>query len=220
VDPEHGRAFVVTAGIRVAEVDLATLAVAYHEVELARARSLGDGSAEVPRSGGNVIAAGTQRQAHWLGNGTIAVAGWNERLVRDGTERPSSRDDPAGLALIDTRGWTARRLSPETRWFHATPESLVAQIPPQRLPGTALVGFTHEGAERFRVELRGVWAGVQSAEGYVYLGLGAEYRPHPVEVLDARTGERVATPEAPGWVLLLTPSQPQLCWCYTGTTVG
>jgi len=223
VDAERDRAYVVTAGTSVAEIDLVTLAVSYRDVRFVRARSLGEasvGTVSTPGSGGNAVSAGTQRQAYWLGNGLIAKAGWNERLVRDDAGRASSVDAPAGLALIDTRTWAARWLSRETRWFHATPDSIVAEIPPRRLPGTALVGFTHEGSERFKVELRGVWAGVQSAGDHVYLGLGAAYRPHPVEVLDARTGERIGAPQAPGWVLLLSSSQPQFCWCYTGTTVG
>jgi hypothetical protein len=223
VDPEQGRAYVVTAGTRVAEIDLVTLAVAYREVRTLRARSHGSGSsglASAGRSGGNVLSTGTQRQAYWLGNGAIASAGWDERLVRGQAGEASQHDAAAGLTLTDTRRRTARRLSAEARWFHTTADSIVAQVPPSRRPGTALVGFAHEGGERFRIELDRVWAGVQSAGTYVYLGLGAEYRPHAVAVVDARTGELIATPEAPGWVLLLMPSQPQFCWCYTGTTVG
>ena len=223
VDAERGRAFVVTAGSRVAEVDLATFRVVYREARAVRARSLAAGGAVIASatgSGGNVLATGTQRQARWLGNGSIAISGRNERLVRQRGSLPIARDDPAGLSVLDTRRWATRALSADVRWFHATPDSIVAQVPPRRRPGTAVVGFTHDGVERFRIELDRVWFGVQSASPYVYLGLGQEYRNHEVAVVDARTGELVGTREAPGWVLLLTPSQPQFCWCDTGTTVG
>jgi hypothetical protein len=223
VDAEGGRAFVLTAGSHVAEIHLETLRVVYREARAVRARSLAGGSAELrsdARSGGNVLSTGTQRQAHWLGNGSIAISGRNERLVRGRGRLPTARDDPAGLALLDTRRWVTRPLSADVRWFHTTSDSLVAPIPPRRRPGTAVVGFTHDGADRFRLELDRVWFGVQSAGPYVYLGLGQEYRNHEVAIVDGRTGELVGTFEVPGWVLLLTPSQPQFCWCDTGTTVG
>jgi hypothetical protein len=222
VDSETGIAYVVTAGPRAAEIDLATLAVSYRDVHFVRDRSAAGRSpvtASVTRSGGNVLSTGTLRQAHWLGNGLIAIAGWNARIAEDGAGHRVQSDQAAGLSVLDTRDWTQRRLLDDARWFHATTDLILARTSPQRRPGTALAGFTHEGAARFRVELDTVSFGVQTAGPYAYLALGDAYRPHLVTVVDTRTGQPAGTPRAPGWVLLVSPSQPQFCRCYTGTTV-
>lgn len=223
VDTEGRRAYVVTAGLRVAIVDLDTLAVSVRTAQAVSRRSAATaepGLTARARSGGNVLATGTQRQAHWLPSQMLAVSGWDARVSRDRAGKPVQHEDTAGLTLVDTRTWTARRLVEDTRWFHVTDDSVLVQVPPRRLPGTALLGFSHDGGERFRLDLDGVYFGIQSAGGYAYLGLADRYRPHTVVVLDARTGEQLGGPEAPGWVLLLSPSQPQFCWCSTSTTVG
>jgi hypothetical protein len=220
VDAEAGRAYVVTAGSRVAVVDLATLAVTYREVRRLRSRAAAARSPEVLASGGNILATGTQRQAHWLGDGLIATSGWNEVFERDSRGSLVQGDPPAGLDVLDTRTWTSRRLRDDVRWFHATHDLVLASVPPRRRPGTAVAAFTHEGAARFRVEVGSAAFGLQSAGPYAYLGLGDAYKPHRVTVLDTRTGEVAGIPTVPGWVLLLSPSQPQFCRCYTGTTVG
>jgi len=211
VDADGGRAY-VSAGLLVAVVDLETLDVRYRQARQVRARLAR------PEDGGNHLSTGTQRQALWLGDGLIALSGWNARVVPGSSF--AQGDEPAGLSVLDTRDWTVRRVLPEGRWFHATGELLLTHAPPSRRPGTALAGFTHEGAARFRVEVDQVYFGVQSAGPYAYLGLGQQYKQHDAMVVDTRTGEIVGTPRAPGWVLLLSPSQPQFCWCYTGTTVG
>ena len=216
VDAEGGRAYVVTAGARVAEVDLATLAVSYRE---ARLEAVGAQSpAAVSTGSAHHASSGTFRQAHWLGDGLIATAGWTSR-VTDSARGPEQNEVPAGLALLDTRVWTSRRLFPDARWFHATPDLVLARARPRKRAGTVLAGFAHEGAARFRLQLDTATFGVQSAGPYAYLGLGDAYRPHRVTVVDTRTGEPVGTPQAPGWTLLVSPSQPQFCSCYTGTTV-
>jgi hypothetical protein len=219
VDAEGGRAFVVTAGPRVAVVELATLAVSYRDVRVVRARTAGGGAALRARDGGILLATGTLRQAHWLGNGLIATAGWDSVIVRDRRGQRAQGDAPAGVSVIDTRDWTSRRLVAEARWFHPTADLILARSRPRGRPGTVLAAFAHEGATRFRVELDDAAFGVQSAGPYAYLGLGDEYRPHRVTVIDTRTGSVAGSPVAPGWVLLLSPSQPQFCLCYTGTTV-
>lgn len=222
VDVDAGRAYVVTAGTRVAVIDLSTLAVSYRELRIAQARLAGGSSASGPTrasKGGDTFATGTQRQALWLGDGLLAVSGWRERIVREKGKRVQF-DEPAGLSLLDVRDWTSRQVLPQGRWFHATADALLAYAGPAGRRSRALAAFTHQGAPLFRLELDTVSFGVQSAGPYAYLGLGDAYRAHAVTVVDTRTGEAVRRPTIPGWLLLVSPSQPQFCWCYTGTTIG
>jgi len=223
VAAEGGRAYVISAGARVAEVDLGTLAVAYHEIRSASAYVSGvrsPASAVRASDGGNVLATGTQRQAHWLGGGLVAISGSNARVLRDPSGKLVQTDEPAGLTLLDTRTWTFRPVATGIRWFHATPELVLASVEPARRPGTALAAFALDGASRFRLDLSTIWFGIQSSGDFAYLGLQQEYRSHPATVVDLRTGQVAGTPRAPGWVLLVSPTQPQFCWCDTGTTVG
>jgi len=118
VDPAGGRAFVVAAGTPVAEVDLATLRVAYHGLSqpvsfLRRLAGWFVPAAEAK------LASGPLRQACWLGDGLLAVWGSETRVVRDAGGQPKVEDTPSGLKLVDTRRWTVRQVHPEAtgvRW--------------------------------------------------------------------------------------------------------
>lgn len=217
VDAVGGRAYVVTAGTRVAAVDLATLDVSYRELRRTGARVPRPRSA-TKTVGGSVLSSGTVRQAHWLGNGLIGTAGWNTRVVATPRE-PEVREAPAGLALLDTRSWTSRALLEGARWFHATGDLVLARTTPEGRAGTVIAGFAQDGTERFRLQLDLVVLGIQSAGPYAYLGLGRTHSRHLVTVVDTRSGAAIGTPEAPGWTMLVSASQPQFCLCYTGTTV-
>jgi len=93
VDPARLKAYVVAAEARVAEVDLRTTRVRRHRV--AGAPSL--------VSDHVCPACGAQREAVWLGDGRLAVAGYNHR--------EGARSTPVGAVLVDTRDWTARRIA-------------------------------------------------------------------------------------------------------------
>ena len=100
VDPKGRRAFVVTAGSLVAEVDLTTLAVSYHDVSarvsaLARLRNW-----LVPAAEAKSLT-GWSREATWLGNDTIAVTG---------SDYAGSDSTAVGLRFIDTRSWTVQTI--------------------------------------------------------------------------------------------------------------
>ena len=100
VDPETRRAFVIGGGEPIAEIDLATLSVRYHDVRTLAAASKG------PLDGPERIAA-------WLGNGLLAVAGSDHRdLVREGDTETMVTTRPSGLQLVDTRTWQMRTLDP------------------------------------------------------------------------------------------------------------
>jgi hypothetical protein len=102
------RAFVVPAGNRLAEVDLGSLRVAYHDLTEqtsweARLLDWLDPPALAKGSNGPV------RQALWLGGGRLAVTGV-DTAARAKPE--AMRQTAAGLALVDVRHWTFRTLDP------------------------------------------------------------------------------------------------------------
>jgi hypothetical protein len=107
VDPTGRRAVVVPPGRRVAEIDLRTLAVSYHD--LAEPISLLDrlhNWIEPPAHAKSPD--GPAREAVWLGEHVVAVTGLRYETRRDG----KTIEIPAGLDFIDTRDWTVRSLDP------------------------------------------------------------------------------------------------------------
>jgi hypothetical protein len=118
VDPAGGRAFVVAAGTPVAEIDLATLRVAYHGLSqpVSLLRRLAGWL--VPAAEAKLVN-GPFRQACWLGDGLLAVWGFEAKVVEDAGGQPTVQDTPSGLKLVDTRRWTVRQVHPEAtgvRW--------------------------------------------------------------------------------------------------------
>ena len=109
VDRSGNRAFVVGAGTPVAEIDLTTSLVTYHD--LATPVSLlgkVHGWLE-PAAQAKVLPEGPNREATWLGNGMLAVWGWNDRASINGDQHRFWAE-PAGLKLVDTRDWSVRVL--------------------------------------------------------------------------------------------------------------
>jgi len=109
VDAAGGRAFVVAADQPVAEVDLASLRVTNH----APRRPVGllgrlAGWLTPPAQAKAV--SGPARQACWLGGGLLAVAGFQARVRRDAGGQVQDEQVPAGVKLLEVRGWTVRLL--------------------------------------------------------------------------------------------------------------
>jgi hypothetical protein len=107
VDVSGNRAFVIGGGTPVAEIDLTTLSVAYHDLStpvslLGRLHAWLEPTAEakVPPDGPN-------REATWLGNGMLAVWGWNDHTSVEG-DQVHFWAEPAGVTLVDTRNWGSR----------------------------------------------------------------------------------------------------------------
>jgi hypothetical protein len=109
----------------VAEVDLRTLRVTYHALDPVRTMQASTKAVEGP-----------YRVAAWLGDGELAVTGWNRR---------GTRSDPAGVHLIDTRTWQRRTLAPRAQTFAATNGTLAVPLTAE------LAVFGADGGERFRV---------------------------------------------------------------------
>lgn len=108
-EPGGGRAYVVTQEGLVADVDLASLAVAYHRLSAPRSlfARLDNWLEPAARAKG---VNGTALNARWLGNGLIAVAGsvQTARVDASGTFHGGVR--PWGVEIVDTRTWSVRVL--------------------------------------------------------------------------------------------------------------
>jgi hypothetical protein len=102
-DPTGRRAYVVPGDGPVAEVDLAGLEVTYHR--LGQSGSLWQRLARwwAPPAEAKIIS-GPSRSALWLGDGQLAVTGY------DGSAKGHHMEIPSGLQLIDTRTWTVRQV--------------------------------------------------------------------------------------------------------------
>jgi hypothetical protein len=102
-DPAGRRLYVVPGGGPLAEVELASLQVTYHR--LGRSASLLQRLARwwAPPAEAKILS-GPSRNALWLGDGQLAVTGY------DGSAKGHHREIPSGLELIDTRTWTVRQV--------------------------------------------------------------------------------------------------------------
>jgi hypothetical protein len=113
VDPA-GRAFVVGTGEEpVADVDLATLAVNYHRPHESRSLLSRFRNWLEPQAEAKLPLTGSRRIAQWLGDGHIAVWGWDSSLA--GGNRVDER--PAGLSILNLGDWTTRMVDPQA--WHA-----------------------------------------------------------------------------------------------------
>ena len=201
VAPSGERAFVVPGDGAVAEVDLSSLDVTYHDLRGPRH------VAETADGGGNVLGEGSTRDAAWLDQGTLAVSGrddWTEL----GPDGPIQRSAPAGLRLVDTDDWSEAVLDEEADWFVWSGGFLAtASSEPRRL-----AVYTPDGTLRFRRPLP--LAGFQLTEDRVYLALGSnEYRSHRVRVVELSSGRTLRTVRVPGWFYPLNRAVPESCWC-------
>jgi hypothetical protein len=158
VDTAGSRAFVISAGQPVARVDLATWRLSYHPV-----------ATRLPQSR-TKRSEGTEVNAEWLGNGLLAVAGWNQSL--EGTEL-----QPTGLRVIDTSTWTERLVDPTATSFLVAGSTLVAQIQ------AGLVGYDFAGADRFRLDGQTGWLQTVGSRLYV-----AARENRTARIVDAVTG--------------------------------
>jgi len=102
-DPAGRRVYVVPDAAPLAEVDLASLKVTYHR--LGRSASPLQRLARwwAPPAEAKIIS-GPWRNALWLGDGQLAVTGY------DGSAKGHHMEIPSGLELIDAANWTARQV--------------------------------------------------------------------------------------------------------------
>jgi hypothetical protein len=183
VDRDGGRAYVVAPREPlVAEVDLASGAVAYHPL-------------------GASAAKGTEeawwRDAEWTAGGQLAITG--EHMpppLRNG--RPAAGPIPYGLRLVDPRDWSTLTVNRRTNELHAAGERLLAMGTRwnagwRRSTSTGLLGFDLGGRPAF---------GRFADKDVVVLGDHGPYahvwvRPdRMLHVIDLRSGRTVHTMHA------------------------
>jgi hypothetical protein len=198
VDSVGERAFVVPGGDRLAEVDLRTLRVDYHELA---ERTLAKG------------ANGSTRQALWLGNGRLAVTGTNSTgRSFGGTVRLSTT--PAGLRIVDTRDWSFRTIDPHVSQVARAGDVLLMQGSSYSFDGTrstetntGLSVYTLGGHEQYRL-FEGESVAAFAAENRLYATVRATHGKSRTFVLDLATGNVAATTSTPVWNLLIGDAAP------------
>lgn len=186
VDPDGRRAFLVPASGPIAEIDLATLAVSYHEID--RPSLLRRFLTWLTPSAQAKVLEGPVREARWLGEGIIAVAGMDYSVGRDARGGPLYVGTPAGLSLVDTGSWTSRELSRDASGFAVGEGLVIAQggrwdSGAERGYGPGLQAFDLDGRERWKLhsgEYR--WIDTAGPVGYAYVAEGR------AEIVDLATG--------------------------------
>ena len=192
VDAGGGRAYVVAPREPlVAEVDLASGAVAYH--------SLGASAAK-----GNEEA--WFRDAEWTADGYLAITGDHmPRPLRNG--RPAAGPVPYGLRLVDPRDWSTQTVNRRTNVLDIAGDRLLANGTTwnagwRKSTSTGLVAFDLSGRPAFD-RFGGKDVAVLGNHGrYAYVWVRPDRMLH---VLDLRTGRSVNTiPTVPArWPMLL-----------------
>jgi hypothetical protein len=144
------RAFVVPGGDRLAEVDLGSLAVRYHELTEQRS-TLARFVRWLQPSASAKFQHGPQRQAIWLGQGRLAVTGADHALGSNG--RPTST--AAGLRIVDTENWTYRTVSRQVSRIYSTGVAVLlatgVSYDGRKETGAGLIGYSLNGEERYHL---------------------------------------------------------------------
>jgi len=174
VDFAAQRAWVIGGGESVAEVDLATGAVQDRP-----ALAASTAPAKPPHGTGTQNATeGPRRMAQWLGDGLVAVSGYDGAIVDY-----DQADTPAGLRILDTRTWTERVIDPNADSFTLAGGTLL----------TGRNGYGSDGRRRFRLPTSNWW--VQQGRLYVFANR------HHTQLRDPATGATLRTFRK-GWNLL------------------
>lgn len=202
VDPRRRRAYVLPATSEVVEVDLATRAVRSHRLTprralLDRLRDLFQPAAQArPVVGATETRpiVGSVRSARWLGNGRIAVAGYDADVELRASGALHAVNRPAGLRVIDTRRWRVHTIHDEATGFRVAGDVLIPVI-----PGAAGLAAYHPNG---RPAFRGLGELTATAGPLAYVRATGE-----LHVVDLTKRRIVATTRAKP-PRLLTPGAP------------
>jgi hypothetical protein len=173
-----GRAFVVGGRDEpVAEVNLKTLAVNYHEL---------------PKQATSAV--GRTRRAIWLGNGRIAV--WGTDVVRAGP--PDSHDYlPVGLSIVDLRQRTIETVDAEARGVAFTAGTVLASG-----IGTGLRGYSTAGKLRYQLFAGENVFTVATFDSRAWVGtVAVGPGPTPIRVIDVAAGTFREARRGVPWIL-------------------
>jgi hypothetical protein len=197
VDADGRRAYVVSSRPYVLEVDLRRRVVSGHRLVartslVERLRELLEPSAAAYARVGPV------RNAAWIGQGRIALSGYDGDAVWRSGAGVEGEHRPAGLHVIDTRDWSMRTLDERASSFVAAAGLLLTS----GREGRGLTAYSPDGRERFhvlddrRVEI------VASAGSLAYVRTPPESALH---VIDLARGRVLGTSAPRRATLLLHP---------------
>jgi hypothetical protein len=202
ISPDGTRAVVVSAGSRVAEVDLDTLRVSYHELAepvslLGRLRNWLEPEAQAK------VLEGPERFARFLDDDHVAVTGIDYHGIKDGDWDVSA----VGLKLIDTRDWSVRTLAEHVNWFRLERRLLLASGGnwPEGSTGTGLLAYGPGGEQRFHLLGEQPIGWVETAWPYAYV-VHADGQAQRFDVVDLAAGRVVGHPDPARFVSILGPS--------------
>ncbi|HEX6700072.1 MAG TPA: hypothetical protein VF101_05015, partial [Gaiellaceae bacterium] len=199
-DADGSRAFVLQPDGPAAEVDLRTLAVAYHDLR-GPSSLLGRFAAWLTPAAQAKGANGPWRSATWLGDGLLALTGNDEHAVKkdSGLEMSST---PAGLAIVDTRDWSIRALDPGATAVMPVDGLLLATGSSWTSnggdpTGMGLAAYGADRSLRFRLLAgRSVWVSAALA-GRAYVQISTSSGSPPVQIVDLASGKIVGERTAP-----------------------
>jgi hypothetical protein len=140
---------------------------------------------------------GPTRQAFWLGNGVLAVTGFDGHAGLGPRGGQAEWATPSGLRLIDTRTWGVRTLDPHATNAVLTSGTLLAfgvlwDSRSQQLTGNGLTGYNRNGGRRFHLYGDDPISTVQPLGARILVGgtAGSRLFSHGA-LLDARTGREL-----------------------------
>jgi hypothetical protein len=136
-------AYVIPAAGPVAEVDLDSLRVSYHDSAWRHVAARAKASE------------GTTRHALPIGD-FIAVFGRDDETFTDANGRLNERGRPSGLDLIDTRNWSIRTLDDAATWAVVGGERLFVtrhtwDSSTQTISGMGIAAYDRDGQKRFHL---------------------------------------------------------------------
>jgi hypothetical protein len=194
VDSGRRRAYVVSSRPHAVEIDLRRRRVSDHRL-VAQASLLDRLREPLEPSAAASAEVGVVRRAAWIGEGRIALSGYDADAVwrPDGGVEGERR--PAGLHVIDTRDWSVRTLDERASSFVAAAGLLLTSGP----GGRGLAAYSPEGRDTFHV------LGDRHVEVVATAGSLAYVRAPPepaLQVVDVTRGRVIGT-SAPGRATLL-----------------
>jgi hypothetical protein len=203
VDTTRKRAFVIAPDGVVAEVELDSLVVSYHQLVESRSslERIADWLSPVAEAKGMN---GPSLTARWVGDGLIGVAGSHESTVHEG-DRLRITAHPIGLRIVDTRDWSMQVLDAGADAFTVSDGLLLAtggswSSEPQSQSGMGVAVYEPDRTRRFQL-----LAGRQAWIGFVYRGRAyvTVAGQLALKVVDLASGRIVGTRRADApWPLL------------------
>lgn len=198
VDSGRRRAYVVSSRPHVVEVDLRRGRASDHQLVaqaslLDRLRELLEPSAAADAEVSAEV--GVVRRAAWIGEGRIALSGYDADAVWRPNGGVAGERRPAGLHVIDTRDWSVRALDERASSFVPAAGLLLTSGP----GGRGLAAYSPEEPDSFHV------LGDRHVEVVATAGSLAYVRAPPapaLQVVDVTRGRVIGT-SAPGRATLL-----------------